>query len=103
MSIATPSQDLLDRVKAHNSHPSRVEDGEEGTYLLPMAVAQGSPVHPAYPSGHAVNVGAYITTLKVKSVAGVEVPLQHFMPGSYGSARKSTRVCAVVTWDSFWT
>lgn len=39
----------------------------EGTFLLPMAVAEGSPVHPAYPSGHAINVGAYITTLKVRS------------------------------------
>ena len=35
-------------------------------FLLPMAVAEGSPVHPAYPSGHAVNLGAYITALKVR-------------------------------------
>ena len=33
-----------------------------------MAVGQGSPVHPAYPSGHAVNLGAYITVLKVRVI-----------------------------------
>ena len=41
-------------------------DGER-TYLLPMAVAEGSPTHPAFPSGHAINVGGYITALKVRS------------------------------------
>ncbi|CAN0335654.1 unnamed protein product [Ascophyllum nodosum] len=38
--------------------------GTNQVFLLPMAVAQGSPAHPAYPSGHAVNLGAYITVLK---------------------------------------
>lgn len=55
-------QELLNRVVAHNKKMN--PDGEK-TFLLPMAVAQGSPTHPAYPSGHAINVGAYITTLKV--------------------------------------
>ena len=39
--------------------------GINQVFLLPMAVAEGSPVHPAYPSGHSINLGAYITTLKV--------------------------------------
>lgn len=57
-----PSQDLLDRVEEHNQ---LMNNGGEKTFLLPMAVAEGSPTHPAYPSGHAINVGAYITSLKV--------------------------------------
>ena len=55
-------QVLLDLVKALNKRMN--PDGEE-TFLLPMAVAEGSPTHPAYPSGHAINVGAYVTALKV--------------------------------------
>ena len=55
-------QVLLDLVKALNKRMN--PDGEE-TFLLPMAVAEGSPTHPAYPSGHAINVGGYITALKV--------------------------------------
>lgn len=34
------------------------------TYLLPIAYPEGSPLHPAYPSGHATFVGATITVLK---------------------------------------
>ncbi|OFX05566.1 MAG: hypothetical protein A3E78_12385 [Alphaproteobacteria bacterium RIFCSPHIGHO2_12_FULL_63_12] len=35
-----------------------------GTYLLPMAFAEGSPTHPAYPAGHACIAGACTTVLK---------------------------------------
>jgi hypothetical protein len=35
-----------------------------GTYLLPQAYPEGSPTHPAYPSGHATFVGAGVTMLK---------------------------------------
>ncbi len=35
-----------------------------GTYLLPMAYPEGSPLHPAYPSGHAAIAGACATILK---------------------------------------
>ncbi|HVF06544.1 MAG TPA: vanadium-dependent haloperoxidase [Frankiaceae bacterium] len=34
------------------------------TFLLPIAYAEGSPLHPAYPSGHATFVGACVTVLK---------------------------------------
>lgn len=63
-----PLQELLNRVRTHNAKCNGDGKGGhgEGTYLLPMAVAEGSPVHPAYPSGHAINLGAYITTLKVR-------------------------------------
>jgi hypothetical protein len=35
-----------------------------GTHLLPMAYAEGSPAHPAYPAGHAAIGGACATILK---------------------------------------
>ena len=60
--ISGLSQELLNRVEVHNQ---AMNNGGEKTFLLPMAVAEGSPTHPAYPSGHAINVGGYITALKV--------------------------------------
>lgn len=36
----------------------------EGTYLLGQAFPEGSPTHPAYPSGHATYAGAAVTVLK---------------------------------------
>lgn len=35
-----------------------------GTWLLPQAYAEGTPLHPAYPAGHAVIAGACATVLK---------------------------------------
>ena len=35
-----------------------------GTYLLPQAYPEGSPVHPSYPAGHAAIAGACTTVLK---------------------------------------
>lgn len=35
-----------------------------GTYLLPMAYPEGSPMHPSYTSGHATVAGACVTILK---------------------------------------
>ena len=37
---------------------------QNGTYLLPMEYAEGSPLHPAYGSGHATISGACATILK---------------------------------------
>lgn len=37
---------------------------EYGTYLLPQAYPEGSPLHPAYGSGHATVAGACVTILK---------------------------------------
>lgn len=34
------------------------------SYLLPQAYPEGSPTHPAYPSGHAAFIGAGVTMLK---------------------------------------
>jgi hypothetical protein len=35
-----------------------------GSYLLPMAFPEGSPLHPAYGAGHATVAGACVTILK---------------------------------------
>ncbi len=35
-----------------------------GTYLLPQAYPEGSPLHPAYGAGHATVAGACVTILK---------------------------------------
>jgi hypothetical protein len=37
---------------------------QNGTYLLPTATPNGSPLHPTYPAGHAVMAGAAVTMLK---------------------------------------
>jgi hypothetical protein len=37
---------------------------ENGTYLMPMAYAEGSPLHPSYSAGHATVAGACVTVLK---------------------------------------
>ena len=36
----------------------------DGTYLLPQAFAEGSPIHPSYGAGHATVAGACCTILK---------------------------------------
>ena len=38
--------------------------GKNGTYLLPMAFAEGCPTHPSYTAGHATVAGACVTILK---------------------------------------
>ncbi len=42
---------------------SRLESAN-GTALLPLAFAEGSPTHPSYPAGHATVAGACCTVLK---------------------------------------
>ena len=49
-------------------HNQAMNTGGEKTFLLPMAVAEGSPTHPSFPSGQAINVGGYVTALKVISM-----------------------------------
>ncbi len=55
-----------------------------GTALLPMAYAEGCPIHPAYPSGHATIAGACTTVLKAffRGDATVANPVQPIADGS---------------------
>jgi hypothetical protein len=50
-------QRIFERNKALNG-------GTGGTYLLNQAFPEGSPIHPAYGSGHSTYVGAGVTMLK---------------------------------------
>lgn len=47
---------------------------QNGTYLLPMAFTEGSPMHPSYGAGHATVAGACVTILK--ALFEPEAPLQ---------------------------
>jgi len=42
----------------------RVPARANGSFLLPQAFPEGSPAHPAYPSGHSTYVGAGVTMIK---------------------------------------
>jgi hypothetical protein len=59
--------DILDPVLAFSSdkysRPSATTDAER-TFLLSQAFPEGSPTHPAYPTGHGAVAGACITALK---------------------------------------
>lgn len=57
---------LLPRVLQHNAvqNANRRQPPDGGTYLLPMAFAEGCPIHPAYGAGHATVAGALATILK---------------------------------------
>lgn len=53
--MRTAIQDTVDAINAHNGNNDA---------LLPMAFAEGSPMHPSYAAGHATVAGACVTILK---------------------------------------
>jgi hypothetical protein len=55
-----------------------------GTCLLPAAYPEGSPMHPAYPAGHATNAGATITLLKAFFNENFHIP-NPVVPSADGS------------------
>ena len=62
---------------------------KNGTYLLPQLYPEGSPCHPAFPSGHATIAGAAVTILKAFynttytfGANGVPTPVQPSVDGS---------------------
>ena len=50
--------------RALNSHAVKASFDKYGTYLLSQPFPEGSPSHPAYPTGHGAVGGACITVLK---------------------------------------
>lgn len=50
-------------IRAHNNSLPPTQTSAD-TILLPMAFAEGSPMHPAYGAGHATVAGACVTILK---------------------------------------
>lgn len=57
--MASDLEKVIDKIRMHNNTLSG-----ESTALLPMAFAEGSPMHPAYGAGHATVAGACVTILK---------------------------------------
>ncbi len=56
---------ILSEVRKHNDRQNQTGgDLNKATWLLPMAFAEGSPMHPAYGAGHATVAGACVTLLK---------------------------------------
>jgi len=59
---------LLTHVKKHNTDQNVNKEHKghisKNHHLLPMAFAEGSPMHPAYGAGHATVAGACVTILK---------------------------------------
>jgi hypothetical protein len=56
-----------------------------GTYLLPMAYAEGSPLHPSYGAGHATVAGACATILKAFFVEEERI-VNPMVPNRFGTA-----------------
>ncbi len=54
----------LDKICQLTQKANADNPDEGGTYLLPMAFPEGSPMHPAYGAGHATVAGACVTILK---------------------------------------
>lgn len=62
--------------------------GDQGSYLLSQAYPEGSPLHPAYASGHSTYIGAGVTVLKAFyadfPIINPQVPSTATLPQSYG-------------------
>lgn len=54
-------------------------------FLLPMAFAEGSPMHPSYGAGHATVAGACVTILKAFFDHGYVLPADHYVYSANGS------------------
>ncbi len=56
---------VLDAVFEYNRQMNLSRLGlNQGSYMLPMMFAAGSPTHPSFPAGHAISAGACVTMLK---------------------------------------
>jgi len=78
----------------HPLHPQVLDSpltaaihAKTGGWFLPMAFAEGSPTHPAYPSGHGAIAGACVTMLKAFFDGGFVIPSPVAVdPASNGTA-----------------
>ena len=62
---AALSSDFMDLIEpAIEESAARFSNSASKTYLLAQAFPEGSPTHPAYPTGHGTVAGACITVLK---------------------------------------
>lgn len=81
---------------------------KEGTYLLPMAFPEGSPMHPAYGAGHATVAGACVTILKaffdtnaVLAKAGNKAAFKRLAHGDQAVLFRAPQVSDTYTSDTF--
>jgi hypothetical protein len=58
-----PTNGTLAQIEALNTNPP-AGNADNGSWFLPMAFPEGSPMHPAYGAGHATVAGACVTILK---------------------------------------
>lgn len=85
--IPGDTQSILDLVFAHNQAQnnltSSISTSTDGSYLLPQAFPEGSPMHPAYGAGHATVAGACVTILKAFFDESFKIP-SPVVPNSTG-------------------
>ena len=67
-----------------NSEALKHSHARYGTCLLSQAFAEGSPTHPAYPTGHGTVAGACITVLKFFFDCDADFPSYRVVPTSDG-------------------
>jgi membrane-associated phospholipid phosphatase len=72
--LATPGVSYELHPDILNSPSLGLVHARHGTYFLPMAFPEGSPLHPSYPAGHAAIAGACVTVLKAFFDEGFILP-----------------------------
>ncbi len=77
--LTTMCGDLADTIEKVRDHNGTTLGGNP-TALLPMAFAEGSPMHPAYAAGHASVAGACVTILKAFFDTGAQL-VERTRPG----------------------
>ncbi len=92
--LSTEINPTLQAVKAYNKaqndeYKSSIGGAEferDDVYLLPMAFAEGSPMHPSYGAGHATVAGACVTILKAFFDHGYVLPDPYVVPTTNGKS-----------------
>jgi len=84
--IADHNQAQNQRYTEELGSGSNSEFGQQtDIFLLPMAFAEGSPMHPAYGAGHATVAGACVTILKAFFDHGYVLPSEQYVFSANGT------------------
>jgi PAP2 superfamily len=68
-----------------------------GSFLLPQVYPEGCPLHPTYPSGHAIIAGACVTLLKAWFDESFVIPTSVMIdPADNGTPNEGTRLTTAV-------
>lgn len=79
------AKDLVMTTDVVKSYNKAHTNGGDDTVLLPMAFAEGSPMHPTYGAGHATVAGACVTILKAFFDTSAVFAKINGVAGFYGS------------------